>query len=110
MRCRSIELELPLFHELHGRCTGDGLGHGSDPHDRVERHRRVDTERSLTVRACIHQSRAPGRHRHHTGHFAGCHRIGEQCVDLGVEGGHGGDYALKSGPRCCTPSPERTRG
>src|SRR5437660_11897187 len=44
---RLLETELAPLDELHGRGCGDGLGHRSDPHDRIGRHRRFLTKLPL---------------------------------------------------------------
>src|SRR6266545_8306608 len=50
LACRPLEVELALLDELHGRGGRDGLGHGGDPGDGVERHRRVLAQLPLTKR------------------------------------------------------------
>jgi hypothetical protein len=95
---RSLERELALLDELHGRDGGDRLGHRGDAEDGVGGHRRRLVEPAEAERALVQHALVGRGHRHDAGHVLGVHRLFQDAVDaratagLGVSpaGGRGG--------------------
>ena len=61
--CRRVELKPPLLDQLHRRRTGDGLGHGCGPPDRVRRHGAAAADRAFSETAFMDGSLRRRRRR-----------------------------------------------
>ena len=85
---RGIEGEFALFHQLHGRGAGDGLGHGGDGEHRIRCHRCRRGEGADAEGAFVQRAVWPGEDGDHAGDAPGIGGRTQQAVDRGCVG-HG---------------------
>ncbi len=67
---RVAEHQLPALRQLQHRQGGDGLGHGVDAEDRIQRHGRARLRVLQTERLVHNQAAMAGDQKHHTGNAA----------------------------------------
>ena len=67
---RVAKHQVPALRQLQHRQGGDGLGHGVDAEDRIQRHGRARLRVLQTKRLVHNQAAMAGDHKHHTGNAA----------------------------------------